>query len=327
MKANRKDASYYIQGIREGSKYVLSKAITLAESTRPEDEELFARILSETTACQGNAIRIGITGVPGVGKSTFIEALGDFLIQKGHRVAVLAIDPSSTRSGGSILGDKTRMQSLSRNSQAFIRPSPTRATLGGVAANTRENILLCEAAGYDIVIVETVGVGQSETLVRGMVDFFLLLLLPGGGDELQGIKKGIVEMADCLIVHKCDGDNVAMAKKAKLDYEHALALFPAGESTWKPPVVLASSLTQEGIDRIHNIMEDYMKLIEANGYLSRLRSNQNLVWFREQLSAKVLQYFFQKESNRALKEKLENSIKKGEMAPRVALSTLFASMK
>ncbi len=229
---------------------MLARAITLVESRRPDHEVQARELLSRLMPLTGKSIRVGVTGVPGVGKSTFIESLGCMLVERGHRVAVLAVDPSSVRSGGSILGDKTRMELLSRRDEAFIRPSPTAGTLGGVASKTRETMLLCEAAGYDVVLVETVGVGQSEVSVAGMTDFFLVLMLAGAGDELQGIKRGLLELADCLAVNKADGDNAARAEKAAGPYRNALRLLHPPEQGWSPPVLTCSGLTGDGIDAI-----------------------------------------------------------------------------
>ena len=240
---NRLDLKTYQEGILSGNRRVLSQAITLVESTLESDQILASELVQSVIANTGRSIRIGITGVPGVGKSTFIEAFGKLLLDLGKRVAVLAIDPSSQLTRGSILGDKTRMENLSADKRAFIRPSPSGTTLGGVSGKTREAMLLCEAAGFDVILVETVGVGQSETAVKNMVDYFLLLMLAGAGDELQGIKKGIMEMADGLVIHKSDGENLDLAKKAKTNYQNALHLLPESERGWYPSVILASSIT------------------------------------------------------------------------------------
>src|SRR3989454_5559301 len=236
--------------VRAGSRRALAKAITLVESTRADHQHAAQRLLELLLPDTGHAVRVGISGVPGVGKSTFIEAFGLHLIGMGKRVAVLAVDPSSARSGGSILGDKTRMPRLSASTDAFIRPSPSAGSLGGVTRRTREALLVCEAAGYDVVLVETVGVGQSEVAVASMVDFFLVLMLAGAGDELQGIKKGILELADCLAVNKADGDNVAKAEQAAAQYRAALNLLGPGGSRWEPPVLTISGLHVIGIDRV-----------------------------------------------------------------------------
>ena len=268
-----------IDGIRRGDRALLGRALTLVESNnrgrRLEAQELLAAILPSTV----QAHRIGITGVPGVGKSTFIEAFGLRLIKRGHRVAVLAVDPSSSVSKGSILGDKTRMEDLSRSERAFIRPSPTGGSLGGVARKTRESILVCEAAGYDMVLVETVGVGQSETTVADMVDFFLLLKLAGAGDELQGIKRGILELADLIAINKADGDNIAAAKLARAEFERALHILrPGSNEQWIPRVVTSSAVTGDGLDTIHDLIVEHREFLEANGVFETRRSTQQLHW-------------------------------------------------
>ncbi|MCP4804847.1 MAG: methylmalonyl Co-A mutase-associated GTPase MeaB [Proteobacteria bacterium] len=256
-----------------GKRGALARAITLVESKRADHREQASALLEELMPHTGDAIRVGVTGVPGVGKSTFIEALGLKLVEAGHRVAVLAVDPTSVRSGGSILGDKTRMELLSRDPRAFIRPSPSGGTLGGVAARTRETMLLCEAAGYDVVLVETVGVGQSELAVSGMTDTFLVLMLAGAGDELQGIKRGLMEVADALVVHKADGDNVVNAGRAAASYRHALHLLHAG-TDWEPPVSTASSITGEGIDEAWQVVLSHRDAVD----LAEKRRTQARSW-------------------------------------------------
>ena len=245
--SDKKVIDAHVNGVINGDRRLLAKTITLVESSHPDHRNLAGLILDRLLPYTGNAIRLGITGVPGVGKSTFIESLGLILVDKGHKLAVLAVDPSSSRSGGSILADKTRMANLSNAKNAFIRPSPSEGTLGGVARMTREAMLVCEAAGFDVIFIETVGVGQSETSVHAMVDFFLVLMLAGAGDELQGLKKGVLELADALVIHKADGDNVTRAKKAQLDYEKALHLLNPHSANWQPPVKICSSLTQTGL--------------------------------------------------------------------------------
>ncbi len=271
-------------GVRKGDRTMLGRAITLIESTKPEHaaeaQELIQKLLPHT----GNATRIGITGVPGVGKSTFIEALGMHLIQKGHKPAILAIDPSSRLTKGSILGDKTRMQQLSVAPQAFIRPSPSSGALGGVAGKTRETILICEAAGFDTIIIETVGVGQSETQVSEMVDFFLLLMLAGAGDELQGMKRGIMEMADALVINKADGDNIAAAKRAAAEYKNAMHLFPPSNNTWVPKVTTCSALNHDGVMEVWEMISDFAKQMQGNGHWLQKRKQQELFWFEEHLT-------------------------------------------
>lgn len=277
------DVAGLVAGIRNADRFVLGKAITLLESTVPAHQDTAQQVLQQVLPYSGNSIRIGITGVPGVGKSTFIEALGTHVIEQGHRLAVLAIDPTSTISKGSILGDKTRMEKLAANENAFIRPSPAGTTLGGVARKTRETILLCEAAGFDVIFVETVGVGQSGTAVHSMVDFFLLLMLAGAGDELQGVKRGIMEMADAIIINKADGENVKAAKHAASEYKRALHLYPPKASEWVPVVETASALKGTGIIDIWATIEHFREETHANGYYLKNRSNQQRFWLRETL--------------------------------------------
>lgn len=269
----------------------LAKEITLVESTREdhqrEAQDLITKILPKT----GKSLRIGITGVPGVGKSTFIETFGLYLISQGHKVAVLAIDPSSNKTGGSILGDKTRMAGLSQHESAFIRPSPTSGSLGGVARRTREAMLLCEAAGYDVIIVETVGVGQSEIEVADMVDMFMLLLLPASGDELQGIKKGIVELADMVIVNKADGDLIAGARRVQGDYKAALRMLHPASNNWKPPVLTCSALTNQGIDEVWHKAEEFKKAMHESGELEKKRSRQAVSWMWKEIKETLISRF------------------------------------
>lgn len=277
-------AQDYADGILRGDRVVLGRAITLVESSLPAHRELASAILEKCLPHTGRSFRIGITGPPGVGKSSFIEAFGGKLVREhGRRLAVLAIDPSSQVSGGSILGDKTRMERLGTEPNAFIRPSPAGSSLGGVANCTHESMLLCEAAGFDTVFIETVGVGQSETAVAGMVDFFLLLLLPGAGDELQGIKRGIVEMADLIAINKADGERIELAKAAKKDYALALHLFPEKESGWLPKAVTCSALTGEGLSEIWAEILDYQELVCGSGWFEGNRKGQVLENFRHQV--------------------------------------------
>ena len=268
------------ESILSGNRRALAKAITLIESSRPEDREASQVLLNQLLPQTGNSLRVGITGVPGVGKSTFIEAFGQHLISQGHKVAVLAVDPSSPMAGGSILGDKTRMERLSREADAFIRPSPAGRALGGVALKNRESMLLCEAAGFDVVLVETVGVGQSEHQVGSMVDFFLMLLLPGGGDELQGIKKGILELADAIMINKADGESLSLARKTKLHYQSAMSLL-ASNDFWKPEVHTCSALEQDGIAECWAMMMRYREQGSQRGALERRRAEQNLQWMSQ----------------------------------------------
>ncbi len=270
----------YAAGIASGDRVILAKAISLAESSLPEDQKQTADLLARLNS-RTNTIRIGITGVPGVGKSTFIEAFGKHVTSLNKKIAVLTIDPSSQLTKGSILGDKTRMDELSKNPLAFIRPSASGNTLGGTTGRTRESILLCEAAGYDVIIVETVGVGQSETNVKNLVDFFLLLMLAGAGDELQGIKKGIMEMADALVITKADGDNIKRAKEAQADYQHALNLFTDNASGWKPKVLTSSALIKEGIKEVWEVILSFKDLTSHSGHFDLHRKNQRITAFYE----------------------------------------------
>lgn len=273
-----------MDGILAGDRTVLARAITVVESDLPSDADIASEVIERCLPHTGRSRRVGITGVPGAGKSTFIEALGIHLAgERGERVAVLTIDPSSPVSGGSILGDKTRMEKLATHERAFVRPSASRGHLGGVARRTREAMLLCEAAGYPHVFIETVGVGQSETTVRSMVDFFLLLMLPGAGDELQGMKRGILEMTDLIAINKADGDNRRRADRARHEYESALHLFPAAADGWNPRVVTCSALTGSGVREIWEVVMEHRALMESNGWFERRRSDQALEWMREAL--------------------------------------------
>ncbi len=272
----------YIEGVLAKNRRMVAKTITLIESSLHAHQESAKAIVNALLPHAGKAVRIGITGVPGVGKSTYIESFGLQLVKQGHRVAVLAVDPSSSKSGGSIMGDKTRMEKLSLEQNAFIRPSPSGGTLGGVARRTRETIVVCEAAGFDVIIVETVGVGQSETTVASMVDFFLVLMLAGAGDELQGIKKGVLELADAVAINKADGNNIGNAKKAKLEYERALSLLTPFSKIWSPPVLTCSAVTMDGVDEIWRTILEHRKKIEATGELAEKRSQQSLDWGREE---------------------------------------------
>lgn len=282
----------YFNGIREGNITILSKAVTLIESSLPEHHKIGQEIIERCLPFTGNSIRIGITGVPGAGKSTFIEAFGLNLVDKGKKIAVLAIDPSSERSKGSILGDKTRMEQLSAHPSAYIRPSPSAGSLGGVARKTRETIILCEAAGFDTIIIETVGVGQSETAVHSMVDFFLLLMISGAGDELQGIKRGIMEMADGISITKADGENILKAKLAKTQYQSAIHLFPTPPSKWTPQVLTCSSLELNGIEEIYKMITNFIIFTKENGYFDEKRSNQSKYWMYESINEQISNHFY-----------------------------------
>ncbi len=298
----------YVEGIIAGNRTILSQAITLIESSLPEHGELAQQIIEKCLPYSGKSVRLGITGVPGVGKSTFIEAIGSQITALGHQLAVLAIDPSSERSKGSILGDKTRMESLSVDPKAFIRPSPSSGSLGGVARKTRESIILCEAAGFDVIFIETVGVGQSETAVHSMVDFFLLLMLAGAGDELQGIKRGIMEMADLIAITKADGVNAMKAKTAKIEYQGALTLFPATESGWKPKVETCSAVDNSGLMAIWENIESYVSLTQDNGYYFSRRKDQARFWMREAINSRLMRNFYNSDEVRDNLTLLENQV-------------------
>ncbi len=283
----------YVGGILKGNITLLSKAVTLVESSRPEHQQIAQEIIMRCLPYSGNSIRIGITGVPGVGKSTFIEALGSYITGRGGKLAVLAIDPSSERSKGSILGDKTRMEALSVDKNAYIRPSPSAGSLGGVARKTRETIVLCEAAGFNHIFIETVGVGQSETAVHSMSDFFLLLMLAGAGDELQGIKRGIMEMADMVAINKADGNNLDKVRMATLQYRNALHLFPKKESGWEPRVLSCSAITKTGITEIWEAIEEFRTLTLANQWFQTKRSMQSSFWMHETIEEQLKRSFYQ----------------------------------
>ena len=293
----------FYRGIISGDRMILSQAITLVESSLPSHATLAQEIITLCLPHSGNSLRIGITGIPGVGKSTFIESFGSYLTSEGKKLAVLAIDPSSEKSKGSILGDKTRMEKLSTDKNAFIRPSPSGGSLGGVARKTRETIILCEAAGFDTVFIETVGVGQSETAVHSMVDFFLLLMIPGAGDELQGIKRGIMEMADAIAINKTDGDNLEKAKLAKAIFESALHLFPTSESGWKPKVITCSSLNMAGIPDVWELIDNYKYATQQNGFFQKKRNQQGLYWMYESIREELHKHFY-------LSPGIENELKK-----------------
>lgn len=277
----RLSSQEYVDGILAGNRVILSKAISVIESYLPRDNELAEQILAKVVPHAGNSIRVGITGVPGVGKSTFIESFGKHITSLNKKLAVLTVDPSSQRSKGSILGDKTRMIDLATDPLAYIRPSASGSALGGVSSKTRESMLLCEAAGYEVVFIETVGVGQSETTVYGMVDFFLLLMLAGAGDELQGIKKGIMEMADAIAITKADGDNFKHATRAKMEYQNALHLFPLPVTGWNPKVLTCSAVDKKGLRAIWNTIEDHYQMMFSKGYFERKRQMQNIDWMHE----------------------------------------------
>ncbi len=316
-------AEDYVEGILNGDRTILGQAVTLVESNLPSDQLIAQKVIELCLPHAGNSIRVGITGVPGAGKSTFIEALGTELCHQGKQLAVLAIDPSSERSKGSILGDKTRMNELSVENNAFIRPSPSAGSLGGVARKTRETIVLCEAAGFDTVLVETVGVGQSETAAHSMVDFFLLLQVTGTGDELQGIKRGIMEMCDGIAINKCDGQNVERAQAARVSFKNALALFPPTESGWKPYAETCSSVEKTGIQDVWNMIEEYIRYTRANGYFDHKRTQQAKYWMYETINSSLLNSFYQSPDLEPLIEQYEQRVLNNEISSFIAAAELL----
>ncbi|MDR0811738.1 MAG: methylmalonyl Co-A mutase-associated GTPase MeaB, partial [Paludibacter sp.] len=307
-------AAEYVEGIRCGDISILGQAVTLVESALPAHQAVAQEVIEKCLPYSSKSIRLGITGVPGAGKSTFIEALGMQLVRAGRRLAVLAIDPSSERSKGSILGDKTRMAELSAAENAFIRPSPSAGSLGGVARKTRETIVLCEAAGFDTVFVETVGVGQSETAVHSMVDFFLLIQLAGAGDELQGIKRGIMEMADGIAINKCDGSNTEKAQVARAQFQNALRLFPAHESGWTPEALTCSSKEQNGIAEVWEMVERYTAFVKGNGYFERKRNSQAKYWMYETINEQLRNRFYLNPEIQRLLQENERKILNNEIS-------------
>ena len=318
----------YVDGVLGGNRVILARAITVIESELPADADLAAQILGRLLPHSGNSRRVGITGVPGAGKSTFIDALGMFLIHEfGENLAVLSIDPSSPISGGSILGDKTRMERLAAEERVFIRPSPSRGHLGGVARRTRETMLLCEAAGYRNIFVETVGVGQSETAVRSMTDFFLLLMLAGAGDELQGMKRGIIEMLDGMTITKADGDNKPKAERARAEYAHALHLFPASADGWTPSVLTCSSITGEGLAEVWRMILEHRQLMESKGFLAERRSRQALEWMNELLLAGIEDSFRKDPKVEERLPQLREEVRRGSVTPFIASRDLLRLWK
>ena len=313
--------------IIDGDIRALSETITLLESKNESDYLKAQDVIKLVIPHTAKSIRIGITGVPGVGKSTFIESFGTHLTESGHKVAVLAIDPSSEKSHGSILGDKTRMSKLATNPKAYIRPTASSGSLGGVARKTRESILLCEACGFDVILIETVGVGQSEIAVHSMTDFFLLLMLAGAGDELQGIKRGIMEMADSILISKADGQNTKKANLARLDYKNALHLFPPNKNQWIPKVETLSSLDNHGIEKIWTIISDFKDLTSYNGSFLKVRSEQQKYWMNESLKEKVLNDFYLNPDFLKLKDKYEQGIDEGDFTSFQAAELLYQKIK
>lgn len=317
------EAEDYIRGIRSGDISILGQAVTLVESSLPADQEIAQRVIEKCLPYAGNSIRVGVTGVPGAGKSTFIEALGTELCKAGKHLAVLAIDPSSERSKGSILGDKTRMNELSTQANAFIRPSPSAGSLGGVARKTRETIVLCEAAGFDTILVETVGVGQSETAAHSMVDYFLLLQVTGTGDELQGIKRGIMEMADGIAINKCDGNNIERARAARVSFKNALMLFPPSASGWTPDTMCCSSIDHSGVMDVWKNIEKYIDFTKKNGYFKHHRTEQAKYWMYETINAALLNGFYQHPQMEELIAKAEQKVLNNELSSFIAAKQLL----
>lgn len=302
--SHKYDAAFYVQGILNNDMSILSRAITLVESQNKAHQELAQKILDAVIPKTGKSFRLGVTGVPGVGKSTFIESFGKELVARGHKLAVLAIDPSSNKSKGSILGDKTRMEELSTLANVYIRPSPSSGTLGGITQATYETILLCEAAGYDFIIVETVGVGQSEVAVSKITDFFLLLMLAGAGDELQGIKRGIMEMADALVITKADGDNLNKAKSARSEYAHAMHLLQAPESGWIPRTLVCSAIEKSGLDAVVSMIEEYRQFTNSSSYFQKKRKEQLFELFLSTVDEQLKERFY---SNPEVRIQIENA--------------------
>lgn len=322
-KKDQIDISAIANEIRSGNRNFLARAITLIESSNSVHKEQAQKLLQQLLPFTGNSIRIGITGVPGAGKSTFIEAFGSMLCEMGKKVAVLAIDPSSTLSGGSILGDKTRMEKLSRTKNAFVRPSPSSGTLGGVHKKSRETMLLCEAAGFDIILIETVGVGQSETYVRGMVDFFLLLVLTGAGDELQGMKKGIMELADGIIVHKCDGDNVMHAKKTVREYKQILHFLQPSTPGWLSTSLPVSSVTNTGLQETWEMICNFKETVKSSSYWEIRRAQQTRDWFHSMIKDHLIETFYNNKERKTLIKSLEDSILYGKMTVTQGVKRIF----
>ena len=316
-------AEEYVEGIRRGDISILGQAVTLVESNLPADQAIAQKVIEMCLPYAGNSIRLGITGVPGAGKSTFIEALGTELCREGKHLAVLAIDPSSERSKGSILGDKTRMNELSTQANAFIRPSPSAGSLGGVARKTRETIVLCEAAGFDTILIETVGVGQSETAAHSMVDYFLLLQVTGTGDELQGIKRGIMEMADGIAINKCDGNNIERARAARVSFRNALMLFPPSESGWKPDAICCSSIDHSGVMDVWHNVEEYIAFTKKNGYFEHHRTEQAKYWMYETINASLLNGFYQNDEMEKLIQRAEEQVLNNELSSFIAANNLL----
>lgn len=324
---NRLSLDDYVEGVRSGDRAMLARAITLVESSRQDDQALAQQLLEKLLPATGKAYRVGITGVPGVGKSTMLDQLGSSLTAAGHKVAVLAVDPTSSRSGGSILADKTRMPRLAQDENAFIRPSPTSGTLGGVTRKTRETMALCEAAGFDIILVETVGVGQSETAVSEMVDFFLVLMLPGAGDELQGIKKGVIEIADMIAVNKADGDNIDRATQAASEYRAALHILTPASANWLPPVMTISGKDNVGLDTLWSKIEEHREKLTKSGEFQERRQAQAVKWMHDMLEDRLRAALKAKPEIAERMSELERSVRLGKTTPAIAVAEIADLME
>lgn len=323
FRKKRHDVNQYVEGILAQDRMMLSKAITLVESRLPADSELAEAVLERVLPHTGQALRIGITGVPGAGKSTFIESFGQYLTLEGKRIAVLTVDPSSQRSGGSILGDKTRMEQLANNPRAFIRPSASGDTLGGLNSKTRETMLLCEAGGFDVILIETVGVGQSEISVKGIVDFFLLLMIAGAGDELQGIKRGIMEMADGIVINKADGDNIRRSQLAQREYQNALHLFPPSDSGWYPKVLTCSAVEATGLKEVWELICEHERLLKANGFFLSHRQLQNRQWMYEVIDHHLRAQFYTHSAVSSTLPFMEEQVESGQLPALAAAHRLL----
>ncbi|MDP5060344.1 MAG: methylmalonyl Co-A mutase-associated GTPase MeaB [Maribacter sp.] len=319
--------SDFLEGIYANNVAIVSKAITIVESTKPEHRIIANEIIAGCIAKKHDTIRIGITGVPGAGKSTFIEQFGGMLTDLGKKVAVLTVDPSSSRTKGSILGDKTRMEELVKNPNAYIRPSASGSSLGGVTRKTRESILILEAAGFNCILIETIGVGQSETAVHDMVDFFLLLKLAGAGDELQGIKRGIIEMADAIVITKADGDNIKRTDFARMEFTRALHMFPPKENGWTPEVLTCSAIENRGLDKIWQLIDTYCKDMKASGFFSTNRQQQNENWLIQYLEQELLSEFYHHPKNKEMLPQLKKEVIAGHTSPFLAAEKLLKALK